>query len=54
MAAAEDWAIAQGATSIELGMYEFNSNAREFYQQLGYSTLHRRMNKALAVQTPIG
>jgi len=47
MAAAEDWAVAHGATSIELGTYEFNTDARAFYERLGYATLHRRLNKPL-------
>ena len=50
MAAAEGWAFARGASSVELGTYEFNTDAHAFYQQLGYATLHRRMNKALPAQ----
>ena len=47
MAVAEEWALSRGATSIELGTYEFNSEAHAFYFQLGYANLHRRMNKQL-------
>jgi diamine N-acetyltransferase len=48
MADVEKWAAAQGVASIELGTYEFNQAAIEFYEHLGYATLHRRMNKPLA------
>ncbi len=47
MEQAETWAIAQGATAIELGVYEFNQQAQDFYRALGYSTFHRRMGKEL-------
>ncbi len=42
-----EWAIARGATSIELNVYEFNKTAIAFYQRLGYETLSRKMSKAL-------
>jgi len=47
MDAAQEWAIAKGATSIELSVYEFNAEALAFYRQLGYATLSRRMGKWL-------
>jgi ribosomal protein S18 acetylase RimI-like enzyme len=47
MAQAEAWAKAQGAASIELGVYEFNHEAQGFYRDLGYATISRRMNKNL-------
>jgi ribosomal protein S18 acetylase RimI-like enzyme len=47
MAEAEAWAVTRGASSIELGTYEFNTEAHEFYFRLGYTTLHRRLNKML-------
>ncbi len=47
MEQAETWAKAQGAIAIELGVYEFNQAAQEFYRSLGYSTFHRRMGKEL-------
>jgi ribosomal protein S18 acetylase RimI-like enzyme len=41
------WAIAKGATSIELNVYEFNEPAFSFYDRLGYRTLSRKMSKEL-------
>jgi ribosomal protein S18 acetylase RimI-like enzyme len=43
----QEWAIAQGATSIELNVYEFNETAISFYERLGYQTLSRKMSKEL-------
>lgn len=42
-----EWAMAKGATSIELNVYEFNKPAIAFYERLGYETLSRKMSKAL-------
>jgi ribosomal protein S18 acetylase RimI-like enzyme len=42
-----EWAIAKGATSIELNVYEFNKTAIAFYQRLGYETLSRKMSRVL-------
>ena len=39
------WAIAKGATSIELNVYEFNEAAISFYESLGYQALSRKMSK---------
>jgi diamine N-acetyltransferase len=41
------WAIAKGAASIELNVYEFNETAISFYEKLGYQTFSRRMSKEL-------
>ena len=41
------WAIAKGAASIELNVYEFNQTAIAFYERLGYQTLSRKMSKQL-------
>jgi diamine N-acetyltransferase len=41
------WAVAKGATSIELSVYEFNETAISFYEGLGYQTLSRKMSKGL-------
>jgi ribosomal protein S18 acetylase RimI-like enzyme len=41
------WAIAKGATSIELNVYEFNQTATTFYERLGYDTVSRKMGKTL-------
>lgn len=45
MEAAQAWAQAQGATAMELSVYEFNAAAIAFYQELGYQTVSRRMRK---------
>jgi ribosomal protein S18 acetylase RimI-like enzyme len=42
-----EWAIARGATSIELNVYEFNETAISFYEGLGYQTISRKMSKGL-------
>lgn len=47
MERAEDWARANGATSIELNVYAFNKVAQRFYRELGYEILSHRMTKAL-------
>ena len=43
----QEWAIARGAASIELNVYEFNETAISFYQRLGYQTVSRKMSKEL-------
>ncbi len=43
----QEWAIAKGATSIELNVYEFNKTAISFYERLGYRTFSRKMSKEL-------
>jgi diamine N-acetyltransferase len=43
----QEWAIAKGATSIELNVYEFNTSAISFYERLGYQTFSRKMSKEL-------
>jgi len=43
----QEWAIARGATSIELNVYEFNETAISFYERLGYHTVSRKMGKEL-------
>ena len=47
MQVSEAWAIASGASSIELGVYEFNETAISFYESLGFHTLSRKMKKVL-------
>lgn len=47
MAPAHDWAIAKGATSVELNVYEFNKHAIAFYQALGYEIQAHWMRKPL-------
>ena len=43
----QEWAIAKGATSIELNVYEFNQEAITFYESLGYKTFSRKLSKDL-------
>ncbi len=43
----QEWAIAEGATSVELHVYEFNKAAISFYERLGYQTFSRKMSKEL-------
>jgi diamine N-acetyltransferase len=45
----QEWAIAKGAASIELNVYEFNETAISFYERLGYQTISRKMSKELNV-----
>jgi len=47
MGTVPEWAIACGATAIELNVYEFNQTAIGIYQRLGYETLSRKMSRAL-------
>lgn len=47
MDTAHEWALAEGATAVELNVYEFNEPAIAFYQKLGYETLSRRMKRPL-------
>jgi ribosomal protein S18 acetylase RimI-like enzyme len=48
------WAVAKGATSIELNVYEFNEPAISFYERLGYQTLSRKMSKELGTDEAAG
>lgn len=41
--AATRWASGQGIDQIELHVWEFNEDARAFYQALGYRTASRRL-----------
>jgi GNAT superfamily N-acetyltransferase len=41
----EEWAEEGDATSVELGVHEFNAGARKFYEKLGYDTRTRRLEK---------
>jgi diamine N-acetyltransferase len=47
MNCSDEWAIANGASAIELNVYEFNKNALVFYEKLGYAGLSRQMIKKL-------
>ncbi len=43
MDAVEAWAHDQKVDQIELTVWEFNEQARKFYESLGYATSYRRM-----------
>jgi ribosomal protein S18 acetylase RimI-like enzyme len=47
MQAAQDWACQRDAADIELTVWEFNKEARDFYEALGYTTVRRRMSYRL-------
>jgi len=42
---AERWAVAHGAKWLELGVYEFNDDARAFYGALGYGPVSTKLRK---------
>lgn len=42
---AERWAKNRGANWLELGVYEFNDDARAFYQALGYLPVSTKLRK---------
>ena len=46
----QEWALAKGAGSIELNVYEFNEKAVSFYESLGYRNLSRKMSKELKTE----
>ena len=48
------WAIAKGAASIELNVYEFNETAISFYERLGYQTFSRKMSRDLKMNETAG
>ncbi len=48
------WAREKGATEIRLNVWEFNEAARRLYQQLGFTTLQRRMVIRLDMAGPRG
>ena len=41
------WAISNGASDVELNVYEFNQEANAFYRKLGYETISHKMSKSL-------
>lgn len=43
--AGERWAQGRGAKWIELGVYEFNADARAFYRALGYAPVSTKLRK---------
>lgn len=47
---AERWAEARGAHWLELGVYEFNDDARAFYRALGYLPVSIKLRKPFPAQ----
>jgi diamine N-acetyltransferase len=47
MQRAEAWAVQKAAASLELNVFEFNQGAVAFYEELGFVTLSRKMQKRL-------
>jgi GNAT superfamily N-acetyltransferase len=47
MTAARRWASDRGADALDLRVYEFNKEALNFYQRLGYTTIIRTMSLRL-------
>ncbi len=44
---AEAWALEQGLTQIEMGVWEFNITAQRLYEREGYATIRRALRKEL-------
>jgi len=47
--ACEKWALERKASWIEVNVYEFNAEARDFYASVGFGTTMRRMRKPLTI-----
>jgi GNAT superfamily N-acetyltransferase len=47
----EAWAMSLGATWVELNVYDFNIEARRFYEALGYLPLFTRLRKPCSLDT---
>jgi ribosomal protein S18 acetylase RimI-like enzyme len=45
--AAEHWANERGAAWVELGVYDFNTEARSFYEALGYLPVSTKLRRPL-------
>jgi ribosomal protein S18 acetylase RimI-like enzyme len=45
--AAENWANERGAAWVELGVYDFNTAARAFYEALGYVPVTTKLRRPL-------
>ncbi len=44
---AHEWARSMGAGLIELTVWDFNEQAKDFYRKMGYTTKHIRMSRDL-------
>ncbi len=49
---AQRWAFQRGASMVELSVWEFNQDAANFYQKLGFRTFRRRMVKDIDEGSP--
>jgi ribosomal protein S18 acetylase RimI-like enzyme len=49
--AAESWANERGAAWVELGVYDFNTEARAFYAALGYLPVWTKLRRPLPAKT---
>lgn len=47
MRAVEEWARGQGASQVQLDMWEFEYGPLRFYEKLGYGTIRRRMMREI-------
>jgi len=47
MEAAHAWASERGLEQVQLHVWEFNAEARSFYEALGYQTLSRKLGRRL-------
>lgn len=47
MEEAHRWAVERGAGTVELSVWEFNSQALSLYEKLGYTTMYRRLSRAV-------
>ncbi len=52
MEQAHRWAADQGATAVELTVYDFNETARAFYKSLGYVVQSSQMYRPLKQDLP--
>ena len=47
MKEAHRWAYERGISTVELTVWEFNSEALALYEKLGYTTMYRRLSRAV-------
>jgi ribosomal protein S18 acetylase RimI-like enzyme len=50
--ACQTWARSEGASHLELTVFEFNAGARRFYEQHGFVTQSRKMVRPLVEDAP--
>jgi ribosomal protein S18 acetylase RimI-like enzyme len=47
MDSAHVWATEKGAGTVELTVWDFNTDALTLYEKLGYTTMYRRLSRAV-------